>query len=406
MRSTALLKLTGAATLVALMVTSNAWATIPYGSVTPGLPALGPGIAPPSTVPGKEYSHDIDEEVTAVGVAPDPKQVIAWDGSGGVANGLDFSPPVFPTVLIDFEIDAIANHDDFLFNQLLSDDAHLLFSLDKDFVLYTPGGPVPSMLPPGTPPGVTLANGNVVGGSGEISYELGVFGGANAPDTQGLWASQAAINGMPFPDDLDGLEIWGPEPALTADTDKLSLRLDAATGFAGPPVSVFNGDGTPYIDLPTITAAVTSLLGPLPTSIEPDRLNLDALMVKDVLGEDSSFDGDPTGGGADPDRIIFSIDQIPDPADPDGYYATGSELFVLDAAGGAFFLAHGGHLWDHGYALSTFSIGMPGPDQNFGVFDIDAIEAVTAGVVPEPTTLVLAFSVVMGAMLFTRRQTA
>ncbi len=361
----------------------TASATIPYGGLAPGTPTLGPGLAPPSIVPGKEYSHDLDHEITAVGTALDPKQIVAWDGSGGVANGLDFSPPVFPTVLVDFEIDAIANHADHLFNELLADDAHLLFSLDKDFVGYTPG-PTPMTIPSG--PAVLLGNGNTVGGAGEISYELGVFGGANGPDIQSTWATQAEINGMPLPDDIDGLEIWGPEPALVADTDKLSLRLDAATGFAGPPVSVFNADGTPYIDLPTIEAAVTSLLGALPTSVEPDDLNLDALMVQDIIGEDTSFDRDPTGG-PDTDRIIFSIDQIPNPADPDGYYATGSEIFVLDPTG-ATFLSHGGHLWDHAYALSTFSFGVPG-QQNFGAFDIDAIEAVGEGVVPEPAAAAL-----------------
>jgi hypothetical protein len=337
--------------------------------------------------------------ITAVGTAPDPKQIVAWDGSGGVADGLDFSPPVFPTALVGLEVDAIANHGDFLFDQLLDDDSHLLFSLDKDFVGIGPGGAlVPGTIPSG--PAVVLGNGNTVGGAGEISYELGVFGGANGPDIQGTWATQAMINGMPLPDDIDGLEIWGPEPALDADTDKLSLRVDAATSIAGPATSVFNGDGSTYISLPMIEAAVFPLLGgPIPTTADADAINLDALMVNDVAGEDDNFGRDPAGG-SDIDRIIFSIDQIPDPADPDGYYATGAELFVLDAAGGAFFLSHGGHLWDHAYALSTFSIGAPG-GQNFAAFDIDAIESVTEGVVPEPSSAVL---LLLGAPLLAGRR--
>ncbi len=388
------------ALMAVLVIPNAAWATISYGGLAAGTPVLGPGLAPPSVVPGKEYSHDMDHMITAVGTSPDPKQIVAWDGSGGVADGLDFSPPVFPTALVDLEIDAIANHGDFLFDQLLDDDAHLLFSLDKDFVGIGPGGVLtPGMLPPG--PAVVLGNGNTVGGSGEISYELGVFGGANGADIQGTWAGQAMINGMPLPDDIDGLEIWGPEPGFTADTDKLSLRVDAATGLSGPPTSVFNGDGSTYVSLPMIEAAVFSLLGgPIPTTADADAINLDALMVNDVAGEDTDFGRGPTGG-TDIDRIIFSIDQIPDPADPDGYYATGSELFVLDAAGGAFFLAHGGHLWDHVYALTTFSIGTPGSGQNFAAFDIDAIEAVTEGVIPEPTSAVL---LLLGASLLTGRR--
>ena len=39
---------------------------------------------------------------------------------------------------------------------------------------------------------------------------------------------------------------------------------------------------------------------------------------------------DPTGGGQG-DQIIFSIRQMIDLTDPSGYYATGSELFVLAA---------------------------------------------------------------------------
>ncbi len=377
--------------LMVMVMVGNASATVLYGSLAEGTPKIGPGLASPDIVPGKEYSHDRDHEITAVGTAPDPKQIVAWDGSGGVANGLDFSPPVFPTVLIDLEVDAIAHHADALFNQLLKDDAHLLFSLDKDVVGYGPGfTPMPFMIPTGTPGAVVLKNGNTVGGSGEISYELGVFGGANGTEDQGLWADLDSINAMPNPEDIDGLEVWGPEPGFTADVDKLSLRVDAATSFGGPPVSVFNGDGTAYITLPVIEAAVFSLLGDLPTHIEPDRVNLDALMVNDTAGEDTDFGREVTPGGTFLDQILFSIDQIEDPLDADGYYATGSELFVLDAAGGVSFLDHGGHLWDHGYALSVFSIGTIGDEAgNFAAFDIDAIEAMTEGVVPEPNSVVL-----------------
>ncbi len=388
----------GVGTFATFALVGAAGATLPYTPVggggfgEPG-PVLGPGLITPDKVFGKEYSADVDHEITAVGTAPDPKQIVAWDGIGGVLNGQDFSPPVFPTVLVDFEIDAIANHGDYLFNALIEDDAHLLFSLDEEFVAYGPGmipgfGFIPPGAPSPAPPPVVLANGNMVGGSGEISYELATFGGANPADTQGRWADQAEINGMPLPRDIDGLEVWGPEPGTTADVDKLSLRLDAATGFGGAPVSVFNGDGTAYITLPEIEAVVTSLLGDIPTSVEPDALNLDALMVRDIVGEDTSFDRDPTGPGLG-DAIIFSIDQIADPTDPDGYYATGSEIFVLDAGGFGSFLTHGGHAWDHAYALSTFSIGMPGGNQNYGVFDIDAIEAVSEFAVPEPTTATL-----------------
>ncbi|MGI9428737.1 MAG: hypothetical protein ACR2NM_08775, partial [Bythopirellula sp.] len=126
-----------------------------------------------------------------------------------------------------------------------------------------------------------------------------------------------------------------------------------------------------------------------------DAINLAALMVRDTVGEDDSFDRNPDGTPGD--QIIFSIQQIPNPSDPDGYYATGSELFVLDAslgAGGTTYLDHGGHLWDHGYALSELVIS-PNIVDGYGVIDINAIEAVGELVkVPEPAALALLTSCV------------
>ena len=51
---------------------SQCLATIPYGSVTPGTPVIGPAVAPPSIVTGKEYSHDMDHIATAAGVSLGP----------------------------------------------------------------------------------------------------------------------------------------------------------------------------------------------------------------------------------------------------------------------------------------------------------------------------------------------
>ncbi|MEM8783799.1 MAG: PEP-CTERM sorting domain-containing protein [Planctomycetota bacterium] len=373
----------------------------PVGPFTDGAPGFGPGLIAPKDVYGKEYSHDRDHEITAVGVAPDPHQVVAWDGIGGVTNGQDYSLAL-PTPFVELDVDALANRGDFAFKELVDEErAHLLFSLDREVTGFSLASSFPVSVPLGTPPGVMLKNGNVVGGSGEISYELGLFGGANAPETQGLWADQAMINGMPLPEDIDGLEVWGPEPATTADADKFSLRIDglASPPTGGVPTSVFNVDGSTYIDLPTIVSAVTSLLGPLPSQLPAQEvINLDALMVQDVAGDDLDFGRDP--GGA-LDRILFSIDQVPDPSDPDKYYATGSELFLLDAAGTASFLVHGGHTWDHAYALATFTRGLPNQVDEYWAYDIDAIEAVGEFAVPEPG--VAALLLAGGGLIFRRR---
>ena len=93
------------------------------------------------------------------------------------------------------------------------------------------------------------------------------------------------------------------------------------------------------------------------------------------------------------DRIIFSIRQILDTNDPDGYYATGSELFVLDASApnAPTFLFHGSHLWDHAYALNNLQVSPNLIDNAYAVIDINAIEAISEGVIPEPATVTLLF---------------
>ena len=397
---------------------SPAAATMPYTPVSlpPGaFPVVGPGLIAPSDTFGKEYSHDFDQTTAGLGGTSDPQQVIAWDGIGGAEDGLDFSGT---RAIYDAEdqVDAIANHADALFNTLRNDEAHLIFSHDDMISVYPgagAGGFVPATVPSAGP--IFLSGGTTVGGAGELSYELA--GAFAPPTTKGTWATQAEINGMPLPRDVDGVEVWGPEPGVTGDADKYSLQVDAFSALAGGPpgsgTSIWNLSGTPYISHATIVGAVTSLLGPLPggavlpfpTFIDgQDAINVDALMVRDLVGEDDTFDRSPDGGPGD--QIIFSISQIPNPGDPDGYYATGSELFVLDATfgiAGTTYLSHGGHLWDHGYALSELVIS-PNQIDGFGVIDINAIEAVGELVgVPEPTAAVMLVAGAAATLSLSRR---
>lgn len=361
-----------------LAITSVSHATIPYTPVPLDTFLIGAGVAAPDRVFGKEYSHDFDHTTAGAGGAPDGQQVVAWDGIGGALDGVDFTG-TRPDWTPDQEIDAIANHNDALFGSLRADRSHLIFSHDDEVSFITPaGGPVLSGTPAAGP--VVLSNGNVIGGAGEVSIETaGVF---TSPEAQGLWAPLASVNGMPTPRDIDGLEVWGPEPGETGDTDKYSLDLDFLSG-----VSVWNGAGTPYLDHGSIVSAVESLLGMIPGPAMvpfddqegPNAINVDALMVRD-RNEQDVFDRDPTGGGAD-DAVIFSIRQIIDSSDPSGYYATGSELFVLEPSGVSF-LDHGGHVWDKGYALSSLGLGSPNSPNGYGVIDINAIESIAG--VPEP----------------------
>jgi hypothetical protein len=316
--------LAGLAAVVAAPTTSAS----PYGSV-PIIPTFtGPGIIKPASVFGKEYSHDLD--LNAAGLL-DAQQVIAWDGSGGVGDGLDFSGSR-PNYTLDDQVDALASSNDIYYSEVRIETGHLLFSIDDEasarslLIVPPPGPPTAAIVPSAGL--IPLVNGNFIGGAGEISYELGTSFGA-LPSTQARWATQAQINDMPLPIDVDGLEVWGPEPAVTGNSDKYSLQDDVFSG-----VSVWNGSGTSYISHAAIVAAVTSVLPPIVGTNLPlqQLINLDALMVHDIIDSNDSFD---RNGSGDPgDEILFSIRQIVDPADPSGYYATGSEIFYLNATGG------------------------------------------------------------------------
>lgn len=385
-------------------LTGVAPATIPYTPVTTGAFGFGPGVVPVERVFGKEYSHDFDHDTTGAGGGADPQQIVAWDGLGGTTDGIDYSL-TRPDWRPDQQIDAIANHNDAMFRQLLNNESHLIFTHDDEIAHLgrsPTGAPVLGLgaVPSAGP--VLLANGNTIGGAGEVSIEESLA--FSAPETQGLWASQSQVNGMPLPRDIDGLEVWGPEPAKDADADKYSLDLDFASG-----VSVWNGSGSAYIDHGTIVSAVESLLGAIPgPAILPfdnqestNAINVDALMVWDRFGDSDTFDRDPTGDTNGMDQILFSIRQIVDLADPTGYYATGSELFLLDASGVASFFDHGGHVWDKSYALSSLSLPTFAANNIRAVIDINGIESVAS--VPEPAGVAM-LGAVMAAIVAMRRR--
>lgn len=358
--------------LSVLLAGNSALATIPYGTAGGPFPGFGPDIIDPKAVGGKEYSHDFD--TTSMGAPPplvaDPQQVIAWDGSGGVVDVVDYTGTRLNWTA-DQDIDALANSGDFAYRELKEERAHLVFSFDDTYHTITAaGGAVVSTLPSD---GLITTPIGMVGGAGELSYELGTFYGA-APSTVGLWAEQEEINAMPRPDDIDAVEVWGPEPPLW-DADKYSLDPDIFSG-----TSIWNASGSTYLPHGVIAGAVMSLLG---TDVDPDQINLDALMVQDRFGDRDRWDDGPAGPG---DEIIFSIRQIPHAGYPSGFYATGSELFVLNASAPTTFLKHGGHLWDKMYALSAFDIGV---DNQRAILDINAIEAVGEFAVPEPSSVLL-----------------
>jgi hypothetical protein len=400
-----------------------AHATIPYGGLAGGVPGgLGPGLAKPSVVPGKEYSHDLDTNTAPPGGGLDPQQVIAWDGSGGTADGLDYSGSRL-NYQNDDQVDALANRGDHLFTQVigsaaLPDTAHLVFSHDDEISVYFGGGPpvgggfTPFDLGPARAGGPFIVSGGAIGGTGEISYEKATA--FAPPSTMGVWATQNDINGMPNPDDIDGLELWGPEPAFKADAEKYSLDVDFFSGVSIWSYDIPTSVSTPYVTHNQIVNAVTALLGPVPggavlpfpTFIDGnDAINLDALMVQDIIDDGAGPDTFDRNPGAQGDRILFSIRQIVNPNDPDGYYATGSEIFVLDASlpNNPQYLFHGGHLWDQAYSLANLRITPNYIDGGYAVIDLNALEAISEGVVPEPSALLLLIAGVAAAVFARRR---
>lgn len=378
------------AALASLVASPAALAVTPYMPVPigGGTYVTGPGVMRPFEVFGKEYSNSFDEEIGGVA---DPEQVISWDGKGGTTNAFDYDdvPGNHPRLR---EVDAIANHGDFLFDQTKRDLSHLLFSHDDTVFEFGVGwGTVVPKIGP-----VSLFNGNMIGGAAEVSVEeSGVYNGI---EIQHVWAIDKEVNDMPEPDDVDGLEVWGPEPpgpgaGPVADANRYSLEDDLV---AGAGTSVWNYDpgtglSTPYIPWATIVSAVESVLGTAPTTGENrldmhgvDAINLDAMMIMDGDGVLEQF-------GGPGDSIIFSINQIVDPADLDGYYATGSELFVIEATAAgltAGYLDHGGHTWSHSYTLGAMGFFDAG-GQEVGYIDINAIEAIGESVVPEPSSIAL-----------------
>ena len=360
-----------------------ATATIPYSNPGPFVSALGPGLPTPPMVPGKEFSHDSDITALPPGGGLDPAQVLAWDGFGGTADGLDYSSPP-PSFATDgtFQVDAIAHRRDLLLQQLLEDVVPLVFSVDDMATTTIASGLMPVMVPSVGP--LMTSGGNSIGGAGEISYEI-----AGAP-IQATWATAPMVNGMPLPNDVDGLEVWGPEPmsapnfdaSAFGDADKYSVDTDITTGIAAPAASVINYPAqTPYVSHAQVYSLVSSLLGPDGGLIDEPLVNLDALMVNDVNGDPDRFDPG--------DTIIFSIEQVASTAasDGSGFLATGSEIFVMDGSSTpavpvGTFLAHGGHLWDKAFGLTSMTATLMTPAGVVDVqLDVNAIEAIG---IPEP----------------------
>ncbi len=186
------------ATGVSLMSSAHAATAQPYVSQAPFVtPTPGSAIPAPTQVPGKQYSHRLDQN--SIGQA-DPMQIIDWDGVGGVKDGPDFTP----LFAADHEIDGIANNQDTLFNSVKANTSALLFSVENDGNIYS----------------------------------------ESVTHTPGVWATPPVINSMHPPKDVDGLQVWD------GATNQYSLLGDPGG------VSVYNDLGGAMITTADIATAI------------------------------------------------------------------------------------------------------------------------------------------------------
>ncbi len=321
--------------------------------------------------PGKEYSHEFDEDAAR---HIDSQQNVKWDGHGGVADTFDYNDsdgadPGAPAAPdgnnnANDQVDAIANVEDALYTAVISDQTPLLFSTRKQEPINpnTQGLGRDAGLPT-PPPG---SSGGCAPGD-PVCYET------NGISLIGTWATppQVSQHGV---DNLDGLEVWGADGtgAGTDDANRYSLFNDFAHG-----TSIYNyvgatGVSSTYLTQAALTAAVVPFLASeTGITFNNELIDIDALMVHEGGGSLSAFD-------AVGDSILFSLWPIfqTGGALPD---LVGDHAIVWNFGTAPTWLVHGGHTWNDGW------IGDP-------TINVDALEAAA---VPAPAPLAL---VVLGLM--------
>src|SRR4051812_47361330 len=123
MKSRHLLSCAVALSLVALL-SERTFAEPPYLPAPGVFPYTGSGIPGPESVPGKEYTPLGDMSNPPIGGrAPLPGNILQWDGFGGAID----IPAVVPAVPGGSgQVDALANHADVLFHEVVGNSAALL----------------------------------------------------------------------------------------------------------------------------------------------------------------------------------------------------------------------------------------------------------------------------------------
>jgi len=327
-----------AAGLTATAAQAGPWTSYPviYEPPTLGVPA-GPIVHP-----GKEYMMEINRNAD---LTPNPGQVVAWDGNGGVQNSqINYNNNTnTPHVNVE-RVDALANHGDAYFNEVVS---------NRTALLYSERTPTPGL-------------GDAWGKGSDTAYPVyyetangGRGGWATRQQVNQHWTPQAeaGLNAQGQGLNLIGLEVFGPNSPNGDDSDMFSVNGDVALLPDGVRYSVYSyvaGNIRGYLSVQTVATALSAFYNVPYNLIEP-LIDLDAMMVQD--------DGDFIWDSGD--RVLLSLM----PANVSGFSYVGDSAYVLDFGQPLANLNHGGHFWSNNW-LGT---------------NVDALEAA----IPEPASLAL-----------------
>ena len=368
----------------ALLVSGSAKAQ-PYGvPIPPGpfvIPKPGPLLPPPVRVPGKEVSFG---NLTALEgdrdqlFAPAAGQAVFFDGvrvpgQSGLRNSWNFD---------GLQVDAMANIGDALFQAVKSDSTWLLFSVQNDrygnAIFAEAPGAYPGLVAPGkiclwSILGCKTTNNTpeVVGayfqGFGALLKNGNPIDILDPSPTYPVTADQHLI-------DVDGLEVWGPEPNLGYNPSANDPASDA---------NVFSAEGDSTFSVKCRTAGVCHTYTQSEIAAALGRPGLASTI--DVDGLMTNLSATLDGGGLPYLDMLFSV------RPNDGL--DWAEIWAWSGVPGdlAAPLIHGGHAWDtafnlrgklidEGFGDMALSTTPPGVDVN-----LDAMEAVSD--VPGPLPL-------------------